>query len=295
MLIAPLSHVERGAFCVLSTKIKYSRRQIILFDLTIIRQNGGCYIDSREVAEIIGKPHNDLMKAIRKYCDHLTEGSFSLSDFFISSSYLDSTGRTLPCFLLSKMGCEMIANKLTGKKGVLFTAVYVAKFNQMEAAERAAISVPTLRAPRLGEYNAAARIIIHAMQNMGAAPERIIGFLKGIYEPLGIAVTSDDSELSENPRTYSAKQIAKMYGVYSLNGNPHSQAVACILNENLFIGEKHRTVITTDYGSYIGVSIRYDQYAVQAVEDWIIENGYPSEIYGFERTYYVLYDFQLSK
>lgn len=27
----------------------------------------------------------------------------------------------------------MIANKLTGKKGVLFTAAYVQKFNEMEA------------------------------------------------------------------------------------------------------------------------------------------------------------------
>jgi len=92
-------------------------------DLTIIKQNGGAYIDSREVADLIGKPHNDLMKSIRKYGDYLTAGYFSLSDFFINSSYTDSTGRTLPCYLLSKMGCEMIANKLTGEKGVLFTAL----------------------------------------------------------------------------------------------------------------------------------------------------------------------------
>ena len=52
-----------------------------MYDLTIIKQNGGCYIDSREVAELIGKPHNDLMKAIRKYCGYLNEGKISLVDF----------------------------------------------------------------------------------------------------------------------------------------------------------------------------------------------------------------------
>ncbi|MHB9924604.1 hypothetical protein CF091_14060 [Clostridium botulinum] len=30
------------------------------------------------------------------------------------------------------MGCEMVANKLTGSKGVIFTAKYVEKFNEME-------------------------------------------------------------------------------------------------------------------------------------------------------------------
>jgi len=34
-------------------------------DLTIIKQNGGCYIDSREVAELIGKRHDHLRSEIR--------------------------------------------------------------------------------------------------------------------------------------------------------------------------------------------------------------------------------------
>jgi phage regulator Rha-like protein len=31
---------------------------------------------------------------------------FGVNDFFLESSYLDSIGRTLPCYLLSKMGCD---------------------------------------------------------------------------------------------------------------------------------------------------------------------------------------------
>lgn len=259
-----------------------------MYDLNIIKRNGGSYIDSREVAELIGKAHKNLLRDIAGYIGYMRNSNRLKIEpvrYFLESEYLDAKGETRPCYLLSKMGCEMVANKLTGEKGVLFTAVYVAKFNEMEAAERAAASV--VRSPRLGEYNAAARLIVHAMQNMGATAELVIGFLKGIYEPLGFTVMTD--ELADIPQMYTAKQIAKMHGIYSITGKPHSQAVSAILNENLFIGEKHKTVMTMDYGDYIVASVRYDSHAAQAVKDWITEYDFPSEIYGFDRTYRVIY------
>jgi len=269
-----------------------------MYDLTVIKQNGGAYIDSREVAEIIGKRHDNLLRDIAGYIRTLTKSTaliFEVSDFFLESSYLDRTGRALPCYLLSKMACELVAHKLIGEKGVIFTAAYVTKFNAMEAAERTELeSRAAMKTPRLGEYNACARIIVPALKEYGATSGRIIGFLKNVYEPLGISVAEDD-EFDEAPQTYTAKQIAKMHGVYSLNGNLHYQAVACILNENILISDKHKTVLTADYGNHIGVSVRYDEHAAQAVGGWLAENGYPGEIYGFERTYYVLYEFQSSK
>jgi len=259
-------------------------------DLTIIKKDNGAYINSREVAELVGKPHNDLMKAIRRYCDYLNEGKISPVDFFINSSYKDNKGETRPCYLLSKMGCEMVANKLTGEKGVLFTAAYVTKFNEMEIAERAELkALAVMPTPRLGEYNACARILVRALQDIGATPERIIAFLKGIYEPLGISV-EDGTDTEDAPSLYySAKQIAETIGLYSLAGNPHSQAVSCILNENLFVGDEHKIAVTADYGDHIGVSVRYDVAAFNAVMDWIIEFGFPEEVHGFGRTYYVRY------
>lgn len=66
--------------------------------LQVINHNSIDAVDSREVAQMMEKPHNDLMKSIRNYCDALTAGDFSLSDFFIPSNYVDSTGRRLPCY-----------------------------------------------------------------------------------------------------------------------------------------------------------------------------------------------------
>jgi len=44
-----------------------------------------------------------------------------------------------------------------------------------------------------------------------------------------------------------------------------------------------------DYGDHIGVCVRYDQYALLAVKDWIYSNGFPCDIYGLDRTYHVTY------
>jgi phage regulator Rha-like protein len=66
------------------------------------------------------------------YIEILTDSQMGVSDYFIKSSYKDESGKENPCYLFTKMGCEFIANKFTGEKGILFTAKYVKRFNEME-------------------------------------------------------------------------------------------------------------------------------------------------------------------
>ena len=54
--------------------------------------HGKKVIDSRDVAQMEERPHNDLLKSIRTYSEYLAEGDFSHSDFFVESSYLDKSG-----------------------------------------------------------------------------------------------------------------------------------------------------------------------------------------------------------
>ena len=63
---------------------------------------------SLEIAELTGKQHKNLMQAIRKMeqaWNQVTQGNFSLS------TYQDATGRTLPCYALTKTECLYIATK----------------------------------------------------------------------------------------------------------------------------------------------------------------------------------------
>ena len=91
-------------------------------------------ITSMEVAEMVGKDHSKLLRDIRTYSIQLAEAKIGLGDFFTESTYLDANNQSRPCFDVTKKGCEFIANKLTGVKGVAFTAKYINRFHDMEDA-----------------------------------------------------------------------------------------------------------------------------------------------------------------
>lgn len=112
-----------------------------MYELSVFQQGGVDVIDSRSVAEAIGKDHRHLIRDIRSYAEIIensNEPNFGLVDFFIPSTYTDAKGEERPCYLLTKKGCDMVANKMTGEKGVLFTAAYVTAFEKM----RKAVSQP---------------------------------------------------------------------------------------------------------------------------------------------------------
>ena len=101
-------------------------------ELTVMNFNGIETVESRQVAKAVEKEHHKLLRDIRTYCDYLNESKIGLVDFFIESDYTDSKGEKRPCYLITRKGCEMIANKMTGQKGVIFSAMYINAFHQME-------------------------------------------------------------------------------------------------------------------------------------------------------------------
>lgn len=118
-------------------------------------------LTSMEVAEMVEKTHDNLIKAIRRYSKYIDESNISLDavkndaveneigdnavkndavetevinlqEFWTSAQYIDSKGQTRPCYNITKKGCEFIAHKCTGKKGTVFTARYINRFHEME-------------------------------------------------------------------------------------------------------------------------------------------------------------------
>ncbi|PEC20604.1 Rha family transcriptional regulator [Bacillus cereus] len=97
------------------------------------QQTNDLYIDSLEVAEMTGKLHKNLLRDIDNYMSVLTSSKLSPLNFFQESSYIDPKGETRKCYFLTRKGCDMVANKMTGEKGILFTATYVTRFEEMES------------------------------------------------------------------------------------------------------------------------------------------------------------------
>lgn len=74
-------------------------------ELQVITHNGVETVDSREVAEMVGRNHKELLRDIRNYAETIeksNERNFALVDFFIPSTYTDSKGEERPCYLLTK-------------------------------------------------------------------------------------------------------------------------------------------------------------------------------------------------
>ncbi|ASS66248.1 Rha family transcriptional regulator [Paenibacillus sp. RUD330] len=117
--------------------------------MKLVSIQGKLLADSREIADVTGKLHKHLLRDIDLYASILTESKIGPSDFFIESSYVDSTGRTLKCYLLTRKGCDMVANKMTGEKGILFTAAYVTKFEEMEKRQQNNVEIMDERQQRV--------------------------------------------------------------------------------------------------------------------------------------------------
>lgn len=90
-------------------------------------------ISSREVAEMMEvKRHSDMLDKIDKLNQILTNGNFRSSDYWYESQYKAGNGEMRREYQITKRGCELIAHKTEGEKGVLFTVKYMERFEQIE-------------------------------------------------------------------------------------------------------------------------------------------------------------------
>ncbi|MCM1217200.1 MAG: phage regulatory protein/antirepressor Ant [Lachnospiraceae bacterium] len=95
-------------------------------------------ITTLEIAEMMEMRHSDILAKLegseksKGIIPILSERNFPLADYFQESIYLDTQGKPRKCYNVTKIGCDFLANKFTGEKGIVFTALYVKRFNEME-------------------------------------------------------------------------------------------------------------------------------------------------------------------
>lgn len=172
-------------------------------ELEIFSRDGQLYTDSREVARMIGKDHAHLMRDIAGYIEILSQSKIGFADFFKESSYSDAQGKPRSCYLITKKGCEFVANKLTGEKGIRFTAIYVNAFHTMEDQ----LSKPQLPQDYLSALKAlvASEEEKQSLELEAAQQKQLIGEL----QPKANYVDS----ILKNSGLVTITQIAKDYGM----------------------------------------------------------------------------------
>ena len=155
----------------------------------IININKVQTMTSLEIAELTGKQHNDVLKAIRKMepaWTQVTQGKFSLS------TYQDATGRTLPCYSLTKTECLYIATKFNDEA----RAKLVLRWEELERAQRGQSLGDSLRYSQQGQ----SPCTLPGPKEILAMADDIIG--------AGLRMLNADAE-----DTLTATQVAKTFNM----------------------------------------------------------------------------------
>lgn len=234
-------------------------------------------ISSIEVAEMVEKAHNDLLKDIRRYCEQLGQGKIPQSDFFKESTYKNRQNKTMPCYNVTKKGCEFIAHKLTGVKGTEFTAKYINRFHDMEDTIRQGI--PQKDKPshkeKLPSVNQMVKNIKGALHDAGVDSKYIAAEVVRIYSDNGYPVKVP--LISDVPVLWDCTTIAKELGIYSESGRPHDKAVSAII-QKLPVSESEIVKTAYSRNGHDGVTVQYKDSAMEKIKLWLQENGYPTVI-----------------
>lgn len=111
---------------------------------TTDKENKEQTITTLEIAEMMELPHYEILKKLEGTTNPdgsvkqvgiiptLGKGKIPVTDYFVKSTYLTAQNKEMPCYEVTKLGCDFLANKFTGEKGIIFTARYVKRFNEME-------------------------------------------------------------------------------------------------------------------------------------------------------------------
>ena len=182
----------------------------------------GDRMTSLQIAEITGKPHADVMKAIRKMepaWSKINEGNFSLVN------YQDKKGETRPCYSLNKEECLYIATKFNDEA----RAKLIKRWKELEEQHQKP-SVPQ-------NYLEALKSLVKseeekqqlALENK-KQQEQIVTISKANME-LGNKITemlpkvSYYDQILQSTATMTVTQIAQDYGMSAMKLNKELEAM----------------------------------------------------------------------
>lgn len=161
-------------------------------------------LDSRDVAEMLNKSHNEMLKDIRKYTEYFNEGKIPHVDFFVETTYIAKNGQKQPNYQITKKGCEFLAHKLTGQKGAIFTAKYINAFEQLQ------------NSSHLTQDNQIIQMLVQSQNNMLTMIQALnskidnIQSVEKIQKPIEKHSTTQKTKLTENEKLQKIIQRGKL-------------------------------------------------------------------------------------
>ena len=211
-------------------------------------------IDSREVAKMLESKHYKILEKLEGTKDGKTKGiipilathDFVVSNYFIESSYKDKSGKENKCYLCTKLGCDFLANKFTGEKGILFTAKYVERFNQMEE-ELKKLYIPSYMIE--DPIKRAEKWIEEEKERQQLREENNLLKPKGEYHDKVLNPTDEENGFT---KLLTATEVAKDLGMNAkqLNNILHEKGIIYKQGKTWVLYSKYNHLISEKYCDY---------------------------------------------
>lgn len=253
-------------------------------------------LDSREVADMVGKKHYNLIRDIKGYVEEFNELKIEAVVFFKENTYKDGKGETRPCYDITKKGCEFIAHKLTGIKGTEFTARYINRFHDMEDTINSGMVQKEDKnikkhTESLSAVNNAVKILTPMLAAAGCDSKIQLLTAKSLYEKADVTLPI---MIEADQQYFDTVHIARQVGIYyQSSGKPADKAVNEIIRR-LDIPENMYTETWESKGKWQGTVRKYASEVISRVRSWYAEHGYPRDIEytqsdGQKKTYHVIW------
>lgn len=143
-------------------------------------------------------------------------------------------------------------------------------------------------APKLGEVNAAARIIGRTLKEAGMPPQYRAVAIQSLYAPVGVKIPLEG--ITTDKKLFDCTAIAAKLGILSTSGKPHNQAVAAIIAKlDVSDSEKELVPFQSQASGHSGPTWQYAQSVVDKVTQWLSDNNYPDAINASGKTYKITY------
>lgn len=152
---------------------------------------------SLQIAEITGKRHDAVLRDVRNLLEQ------GVADHnFVASEYVDKTGRSLPCYILTKKGCLILASGYN----VLLREKIINRWEQLEV-ERQKLA-PTNN-PQLAYVQTQVYLAETISRNLRLNEASRLGMYQSIAAPYNLAIPQ---YVQSKGVTKSAKDLLKEIG-----------------------------------------------------------------------------------
>ena len=178
-----------------------------------ITNNSRQTMTSLQLAEVCGKPHSDILKAIRKMeiaWEKVAQGKFSLG------SYKDANGQNRPCYILTKRETLFVATKFKDEE----RAKLILRWEELETSQRKnALALPDFTNPAEAARAWAEQFELKQIEAKRAdEAEQQVLLLSAEVEKMQPKVSYYDKILASKA-TMTTTQIAQDYGMSAVRFN----------------------------------------------------------------------------